>query len=786
MSVPALSNQASTRLLAKIWLVIVLAFIGHNIYLWSGHLQLDTDILAMLPQDERDPTVQNATRQLSDSASKRVVVLIGGQDWESASAAADAYAASLAQSKLPLTLRYTMGDESEWLSFFTPHRNQLLSATQRQQLANTSSDQLAQRAVAALYQPGIGMPRLGEWQDDPLNLLGAWLGERAAESKVRIKDGRLALRTSSAESTEENYALLTLEQSGSAFSIKAQQALIPVLDAAKAAAIKTQPKVQVLSVGVPLHAAAAASQAEREVHTIGIGSMIGIVLLTVFAFSAIRPRILVTISIAIGLLAAISVCTLLFGRLHLITLVFGASLVGVAENYGSNYFSSRQGRPAAERWAMLKTQAPVMWLAMLTTAIGYLLLALTPFPGLRQIAVFSATGLLAAFVTVMWWFPLFDKGEMNHTRLSLWIGSRRRLWPSVGRNRLTLIFSLIVAITLLWGGLSIKSNDDVRLLQSSPPALIAQQIKVSKLLDLPSPAQFYLIRGASIEAVLQQEEVLKAKLAPLIAKGSLSGYQAISDWAPSLAQQAENQALVARVVFGEQGVLAKASMALDESLTPALKSAAPLMIADWLAAPVSEPLRHQWLGRFENGYASVMLLRGVNKPEQLAELAAMAPSVAGVRWVDKVAEVSTVMGRYRVLMAWVIALSYLLVFAALSYRFGRQAWRALLPTLLASGLALALLALLGQPLQLFNILALLLILGMGVDYGIFLLENPDRHETRPFLSVTLAAASTLLAFGLLALSATPALHAFGLTMLLGIGLSWLLTPAFMPLTTSEK
>ncbi|AZN36311.1 MMPL family transporter [Iodobacter ciconiae] len=779
MSVSVLSNQASIRLLAKIWLVIVLGFIGHNIYLWSGHLQLDTDILAMLPQDERDPTVQNATRQLSDSAAKRVVVVIGGQNWESALAATDAYAAILKNSKLPLNLRYKIGDESAWLSFFIPYRNQLLSAAQRQQLASSSIDQLAQGAVAALYQPGIGMPRFGEWQDDPLNLLGAWLGERAAESKVRIRDGRLSLMSSSS-SGEAFYILLTLEQQDSAFSIKAQQALIPVLDAAKAAALQTQPQIEVLSVGVPLHAAAAASQAEREVHTIGIGSMVGIVLLTVFAFSAIRPRILVTLSIAIGLLAAISVCSLLFGRLHLITLVFGASLVGVAENYGSNYFSSRQGRPAAERWTMLKAQAPVMWLAMLTTAIGYLLLALTPFPGLRQIAVFSATGLLAAFVTVMWWFPLFDKGEMKHTRLSNWIGTRRALWPHLGCNRLTLLFAIVVATVLLAGGLAIKSNDDVRLLQSSPPALIAQQIKVSQLLDLPSPAQFYLIRGASIESVLQQEEALKAKLVPLIAKGSISGYQAISDWVPSAAQQTKNQALIKSVVFGQQGVLAKAGSALGESLTPSFKPSQPLIIADWLAAPVSEPLRHQWLGRFENGYASVILLRGVSKPVQLAELAALAPGVAGVRWVDKVAEVSTVMGRYRVLMAWVIALSYLLVFAALSYRFGKQAWRALLPTLLASTLALAILALLGQPLQLFNILALLLILGMGVDYGIFLLENPDRHATRPFLSVTLAAASTLLAFGLLALSATPALHAFGLTMLLGIGFSWLLTPAFMP------
>ena len=104
----------------------------------------------------------------------------------------------------------------------------------------------------------------------------------------------------------------------------------------------------------------------------------------------------------------------------------------------------------------------------------------------------------------------------------------------------------------------------------------------------------------------------------------------------------------------------------------------------------------------------------------------------------------------------------------------------MLPTALASALALALIGLLGQPLQLFNMLAFLLILGMGVDYGIFLLAQPQRDLVRPFLTITLAAISTLLAFGLLALSGTPALHAFGLTMLFGIGLSWLLTPIFIP------
>lgn len=778
----SLPSQAARRL-AGVWLCIVLCIVGYDLWLWRGdHLQLDTDILAMLPQNERDPTVQNATRQLADTAARRIVTLVGGPDWPSARQAGDAYAQSLgADSRVAIRYRVDDAAAEQWLQFFTPYQGQLLSSEQRRLLQTHSRAQLADRAIEALYRP-FGMPRVGAWRDDPLNLFGGWLAARAAESQVRVRDGRLSLSSGGRE-----YALIMLEQQGPAFSIAAQQSLVPQLEHARTQAMANGANIAVFTIGVPLYAAAAAAQAEREVHTIGVGSLIGIVILTLFAFSALRPRLLVTLSIAIGLAAALAACALLFQKLHLITLVFGASLVGVAENYGTNYYSNRLGRPPETRWTMLREQAPVMWLAMLTTAIGYALLALTPFPGLRQIAVFSAVGLLAAFVTTLWWFPFLDGGHMQTTPLSRWIGSRRANWPALGRNRFTIGFALLVTVLLAAGAIKLHANDDIRLLQSAPAALVKQQLAVNALLDLPGPAQFFLVQGADAEAVLQREEALKAQLDRLVAEHNLRGYQALSDWVPSASQQRANATLIQNTLGGEQGVLAIASAKLGESMaSPAPKPFAPLTLEAWLNAPVSEPLRHQWLGRFADGYASVLLLRGAENAQQLATLSAVAPKIEGVRWVDKVAEVSSIMARYRLIMGWVIVFSYLLVFAALSLRFGRRAWRALLPTALASTLALAILALIGAPLQLFNILALLLILGMGVDYGIFLLENPGRQETRPFLSVTLAAASTLLAFGLLALSTTPALRAFGLTMLFGIGLAWLLTPAFMPSGVSQQ
>ncbi|HJV95430.1 MAG TPA: hypothetical protein VJ608_05305, partial [Albitalea sp.] len=149
-----------------------------------------------------------------------------------------------------------------------------------------------------------------------------------------------------------------------------------------------------------------------------------------------------------------------------------------------------------------------------------------------------------------------------------------------------------------------------------------------------------------------------------------------------------------------------------------------------------------------------------------------------VRWVDKISEISSLMARYRGAMSWLLVLGYGAVWLALWWRFGRAAWRAWLPTVLAALFTLAVLGWLGESFQLFNVLALILLLGIGVDYGIFLLEHDG--EASAWLAVVLGAASTLLSFGLLGLSSTPALRAFGLTMALGTACVWLLSPMFRP------
>jgi predicted exporter len=98
--------------------------------------------------------------------------------------------------------------------------------------------------------------------------------------------------------------------------------------------------------------------------------------------------------------------------------------------------------------------------------------------------------------------------------------------------------------------------------------------------------------------------------------------------------------------------------------------------------------------------------------------------------------------------------------------------------LLACLFAAGLFAWLGLNANLFFVFGILLSLDMGVDYGIYMQERGSGDFRVSLLSASLAALATLLSFGLLALSQTPALRTFGLSVLLGIGGSWLMAPCF--------
>ncbi|MBN3729316.1 MMPL family transporter, partial [Burkholderia sp. Ac-20379] len=169
---------------------------------------------------------------------------------------------------------------------------------------------------------------------------------------------------------------------------------------------------------------------------------------------------------------------------------------------------------------------------------------------------------------------------------------------------------------------------------------------------------------------------------------------------------------------------------------------------------------------------------------RLDALAAAAQRVPGVTFVDKAASVSRLFGAYRMDSAIWLAGALLVVGALLSWRYGpRGGVATTLPVAFAIGLTLAVFGYLRMPLTLFNWLALMLVLGVGANYAVFLREGCQREASEAgsvWTGVLLSAATTLLSFGMLGASGMPALRAFGSTLALGIVFSVLFAPLAVP------
>ena len=138
-------------------------------------------------------------------------------------------------------------------------------------------------------------------------------------------------------------------------------------------------------------------------------------------------------------------------------------------------------------------------------------------------------------------------------------------------------------------------------------------------------------------------------------------------------------------------------------------------------------------------------------------------------------EISSLFGQYRRQTIWLTLISYGVVLLLLAMRYGVSGGLLVMaPPVIAAIASLSVLGFLGEPISLFNVMALLLVLGIGVDYALFFRETGVENPST-LLAIALSSLTTLLAFGLLALSATTAVHAFGLTIV-GILVAFLLSP----------
>jgi len=756
--------------------VAIVATIGATYF--ARGVPLQSNLLAMLPATERDAEVEEVIARLGTALAGRVVFVVSHGDAAAARRGAEAFGGSLKADGALRTLlvRLPALDRTLPAQLYAAGRFGLLTDEDRAVLAGGDfnvRDAALRQLVAPLPQ-GIALPAA----QDPFGFFGRWIAAREPKAgRVRLEDGYLLAREGG-----RVRILVFGEVDGDVYDQSVQDRVIGAYERAASGLRASDAGAELWRAGTVFYAAQARASAMRDMERIGICAALGVALLVLAAFRSLRPMLLGLLSAAIGILFA-GVATLkLDGELHLVSLAFGASLIGEAVDYSILLFAAHLAAGAswtAERGIALVR--PGLTVAVGTSLLAYALLALLPFPGVSQIARFALIGLAASYLAVLWLLPAFltRPSKRDPEAATAWAARLLDRWSALLQDRRSLIAAALLFAACIPGWLALKPNDDVRLLVARDAELAREETAIRSLAGLESSGRFFLVRGADAEQVLVREAALVQRLRALERSGALAAHQAVSDYVPPRTRQDEDRALVAKRVFGDPQLLvrelASAGYAADagKRLLADFARAAPLGLAQWLASPLSTPFRHLWSPLGERVPASVVTLRG---ERDAASLGAASAGLEGVTLVDKPASVSALLGRYR---QW--ALPGLLVaggaiFVVLALRYGvRTAPRLIAPVVAGELVSAAAFGYSGQPLTLFAVAGWMLTLGIGVNYAIFLREGMDRRGATT-LAVLVASATTLLAWGLLALSGVPALRQFGLALLTGIAGAVLLTP----------
>ena len=549
----------------------------------------------------------------------------------------------------------------------------------------------------------------------------------------------------------EGYIVLVFNLRGQAFNQNFQDDFTQVYES-----LKTPDTVEVLKTGAIFYGQRGIEQAQSEATFIGGISLLGIILLNIVFFRSLRPIFLSLLAISSGVISGLGICLLIFGKIHLMAFIFGAGFIGIAIDYTFHYCCDGLGDGKSNGYLRTRNIARPLTLGVISSSLGFLLLATAPFPGLQQIAIFAAAGLIMAYLCVMCIYPMVDKtaGVMHFKDL-------------LGFNR---SWSAIIACISILGALAgtafFHIDDDVRRLQSLPLDLKIEEDKIRAITGLDNATRLLLVHAQDAEAALQLEEEILPKLADIQNKGDIIGFQSMAQIIPSIKKQKENRNLVERFLLGERlnEHTALIGMRYDNDVYGEASYLDPksLLSSDLLSGFRLAPTVH------------LIRLSGVSDTQRLTEISTQYETI---RLVDPARDISATLGKYRERALLLIALSCFLIWMFLAKNYGIKHASAIIGVALSAVVLTPFIAaLFGEAFTFFNAMALIVVLAIGLDYALFSYESNPRKYSGVMIANGLSAASTIMAFGLLALSDTYAIHAFGITILIGISIAYVLAP----------
>ncbi|MEO7932446.1 MAG: MMPL family transporter [Chthoniobacterales bacterium] len=577
------------------------------------------------------------------------------------------------------------------------------------------------------------------------------------------------------------------------------------------------PAPQIVVTGRTPYVAQMSKGMERDIISTVLGSILLVAAIFYYGFRRVRPLIAIIHVLFLCCILAIALGSLCFPALNGITVGFCSILIGLGVDFGmllyGAYQNSRELGTTHEEaigTAIERIGRGILFGAA-TTGAGFGALLLSGCEGFAQLGLLIMFGILLAAGLMMTVFFLFIgsahrpvRSDLLTVGLDRYLGSLFRSPQPVGWYCLVLLLGLTIFAVLPIATLKIEPNPQSLEPKNIPAGYALRKIQekmsptgdelVLGIIDAPDAKEFHrrwtatevhwqkLLAGGKIKSVTTPTAFVSSPDNVRINTAKLVGldFQSIRS---SLTQALEKEG------FSPEA-FARGFRTLDQLQNIAKVGPAALSYQEML------PPNSSWwfvLDKFfgsKKNLACAYLtpLHKISTPaEKAAFLELVTPPGVPVHltgWTFTLADLITWAQSKLVILTSTMLIFNILLLIFLFHRF-RPIFLLMVTITLSIGAMVATVKMAGLPLNLFNILAFPLVLGVGVDYGIYvLLAARQAGDAQTLLKgilkpVLLSALTSIAGFGSLGFAENPSLSGLGLLCAIGVGWSLFATLFFL-------
>lgn len=782
----SLTSPRSDKFFAGLWLVFhALAILPFVFKVASSReLNIDADLFNMLPKPEIGKAMGVADEKLTELTGQNIFLLVSHEDFARAKETAEEVYARLKDSPRfdSVSLYSDMSMLSQVTDFVNEYRWNLLGESD---IARLSTDDgaraFADNALAQAYG-AFTISSMQNVETDPF-----MLGERSLQNYLA------ALQQSGTAMSPKDNVLAALHDGKWYVMIRAS-----LSKAGSALASKTNGVAQIYDVcnplekdgvrfvysGTPVHSFDSSSSAINEISVISSVTLLALAIILLFVFKSPLPIFMSLGSILISLATAFSVSYLMFGKIHVLTLVFGTSLIGSCIDYSLHFFINwKANRTLSSGREVRAHLMKGLFMSLVSTELCYFILVFAPFDLLKQMATFSLFGILSSFLTVAGAYPLLKMPAQKNRSIPIVEKFKRSEWR--GKKRASAIVT--AAFFVLTLGTIVIRRDHVRIKNDvghlyTPKGRMAEDSVLCVQVTKYYPTGWFIVAGDSAEETLEREEALRARLEAANANEELDGYIATTQYIPSIAKQKRSRAAAKNLLplaqeqldaLGFDGQSAgDVAAAYDASdgrfITP--QSDIPASLRDAIAST--------WLGEIDGRYYSIVLPASITSEEAYDKAAAADPNIY---FEKKIRDIGRDLDRLTRAILMLFAIAYVVIVVVIKFFYSwRQTLKiASIPALIVLVIT-SVFAARGIDLEFFSITGMILVFGLGLDYIIYMIENEkrggagDESKLEPF-AILLSFLTTVLSFGALSLSGFVPVHMLGLSIFLGLATAFVCT-----------